>query len=302
MCEQVLWLIKNSGLNFQVRETPFSLDINLKKCYAKLWNQNNGNPVSSQPAHYLFSSQNHPAQETQDNLKDNSELLYQIDLLKVKLEKALHEKDDASQDLLKLDQAHRKLAKENKELLKKHEQICSERKVVKGEKENITRENSTLSVALKASKKSLKTDSEMFDKERKVLHIELEKLNKFKIEKDAEQKEIKKAEKKNRQRDKKLAKENSMSTDVNSISKDVNSNDTPEHNSDGLMKTKSRLSAQHMSDAFNNEVSKQSEVEASESVISVNNPSGFMSSSDTSPLTVNDLEDLLTRFKERFKT
>ena len=121
MCEQVLWLIKNSGLNFQVRETPFSLDINLKKCYAKLWNQNNGNPVSSQlPAHHLFSSQNPPSQETHDNLKDNSELLYQIDLLKVKLEKALHDKDDASQDLLKLDQAHRKLAKENKGLLKKH--------------------------------------------------------------------------------------------------------------------------------------------------------------------------------------
>ena len=57
-----------------------------------------------------------------------------------------------------------------------------------------------------------------------------------------------------------------------------------------------------MSDAFDNEVSKQSEIEASESVISVNNPSDFMSSSDTSPLTVNDLEDLLTRFKEFFKT
>ena len=87
MYEQVLWLIKNSGLNLQVRETPFSLDINLKKCYAKLWNQNNGNPVSSQPAHHLFSSQIHPAQETQDNLKDNSELLDQINLLKLNLRK-----------------------------------------------------------------------------------------------------------------------------------------------------------------------------------------------------------------------
>ena len=224
MCEQVLWLIKNSGLNFQVRETPFSLDINLKKCYAKLWNLNGGNPVSSPPAHHLFPSQNQQqqARETQDDFQKSSELLHQINLLESKLEDALKDNTNVCTDLLKLDQEHRKLAKENKELQKKHEQICSELKIVKGEKERISRENNTFSVALKASKKSLKTDSEMFDKERKVLHIELEKLNKFKIEKDAEQKEIKKAEKKNRQRDKKLAKEYSMSKEVNSVSKDDN--------------------------------------------------------------------------------
>ena len=138
MCEQVLWLIKNSGLNFQVRETPFSLDINLKKCYAMFWNLNVGNPVSSPPVHHLFPTQNHQPQETQDDSKKNSESLHQIDLLKSKLEDALKDKDDACTDILKLDQAHRKLAKENKDLLKKHEQICSELKLVKSEKDNIT--------------------------------------------------------------------------------------------------------------------------------------------------------------------
>ena len=196
MCEQVMWHIKNSGLNFQVRETPFSLDINLKKCYAKLWNLNAGNPVSSPPVHHLFPSQNQQTRETPDDFKKNSESLHQIDLLKSKLEDALKDKDDACTDLLKLDQAHRKLSKENKDLLKKHEQICSELKLVKSEKDNSTRENNTLYVALTTSKHNIKTNHEQFEKERQRVQIELENLNKFKIEKDAEEKKNKKAERK----------------------------------------------------------------------------------------------------------
>ena len=53
---------------------------------------NNRNPVSSQPAQHLFPSQNQPAPETQNDVKENSELLHQIDLLKGKLKDALHEK------------------------------------------------------------------------------------------------------------------------------------------------------------------------------------------------------------------
>ena len=298
MCEQVLWLIKNSGLNFQVRETPFSLDINLKKCYTKLWNMNNRNPVSSQPAQHLFPSQNQPAPETQNDVKENSELLHQIELLKDRLKDAMHEKDEACEDLLKLDQAHRKLAKENKDLLKKHEQICSELKLVKSEKDNITKENNTLSVALTTSKHNIKTNHEQFEKERQRVQIELENLNKFKIEKDAEEKKNKKAEKKSRQREKKLGKENS--TGINS--KDENSNDTLENNSDDLS-TKVRLFNQR-NDAFKeaeDEALRDVEVEASENIQSVTNISNSLCSSASAPVTKNDLEDLLKSFNERWK-
>jgi hypothetical protein len=130
----------------------------------------------------------------------NSESLHQIDLLKYKLVDALKDKDDACTDLLKLDQAHRKLAKENKELLKKHELFCTEMKIVKSEKEQLSRENNSLSVVLKASKKGLKENLKTFEKEKKGLQIELMNLNKFKVEKEAEQKKIKRAEKKSRQR------------------------------------------------------------------------------------------------------
>ena len=41
ICDQIIWLIKNSGLNFQLKETPFGLEISLKKRFVHHWNQNN---------------------------------------------------------------------------------------------------------------------------------------------------------------------------------------------------------------------------------------------------------------------
>ena len=37
ICEQIVWLIKNSNLNFQLRETPFGLNISLRKRFAQKW-------------------------------------------------------------------------------------------------------------------------------------------------------------------------------------------------------------------------------------------------------------------------
>ena len=191
ICEQVLWLIKNSGINFQVKETPFSLDINIKKRFANLWNQSNRNPVSHQSASQLFSQ----LHETPDHTQD-SDLLCQIDSLKGELEDALHQKNEASKGLLELDQAHRKLSKENKELLKRHEHVCSELKALKDEKESIAKERNSLSVALQSSNKDLEHSIEGFEKEAKFNKIELEKLTKFKAERDAELKAIKKVREK----------------------------------------------------------------------------------------------------------
>ena len=40
--EQILWLVKNSGLNFSVQETAFSLNIQLKKTFLNKWGVNGG--------------------------------------------------------------------------------------------------------------------------------------------------------------------------------------------------------------------------------------------------------------------
>ena len=105
-------------------------------------NQSDANPVSHQSgSSHLFPQPYEPAEQTYDvrNMQRNSELLCQIDSLKAKLEEALHHKNEASKELLELDQSHRKLCKENKELLKRHEQVSSELKAVKGEKEKIVK-------------------------------------------------------------------------------------------------------------------------------------------------------------------
>ena len=65
-----------------------------------------------------------------------------------------------------------------------------------------------LSVSLTTSRKDLESKIEKFEKEKNIYVSELEKLNMFKIEKDAEARKIKKLEKKARQRNKKETKRN----------------------------------------------------------------------------------------------
>ena len=201
ICDQVLWLIKNSGLNFQIKETPFSLEIHLKKRFANHWNQINGNPVPVQSPPHVFTQPNHDPKP--DNQQNNSELLCQV--LKADLDKASLHNSEAAKELFELDKVHRKLAKENKELLNKHEEVCSQLKTLKKEKESSEKEKNALSVALKASKKNVDESLGKFEKERNHYKLEIEKLNQFKLEKDAELRAIRKAEKKQRQKTKKEA-------------------------------------------------------------------------------------------------
>lgn len=39
ICDQVLWLVRHSGLNFELRGTPYSLNLKIKKRFAQQWNQ-----------------------------------------------------------------------------------------------------------------------------------------------------------------------------------------------------------------------------------------------------------------------
>ena len=48
ICEQIVWLIKNSNLNFQLRETPYGLEISLKKRFAQKWYHDSDSSASQQ--------------------------------------------------------------------------------------------------------------------------------------------------------------------------------------------------------------------------------------------------------------
>ena len=149
-------------------------------------------------------------------------MVSQIDSLKAQLDESFAKKKENSLQLFELDQAHRKLLKDNKELLKKHEQVCSELRVAKDDKEKIAKESSSLSVALKNSKKTMEESLESFRKETQSYRVKLEKLNLFKLEREAELKASRKAEKKKRQKDKKKSiSELEIKTICKNISDDV---------------------------------------------------------------------------------
>ena len=89
----------------------------LKKRFTNLRNLNTGNPVSSQT--HLFSRP-YEAQQTLENNqnKERSEVLHELDYLRSKLKEALNHNNEASQEMfVELDRAHRKISKETKELL-----------------------------------------------------------------------------------------------------------------------------------------------------------------------------------------
>jgi hypothetical protein len=48
ICDQILWLIKHANLDFQVKETPFSLNLSLKKRFAHHWNSSQFQPKQNQ--------------------------------------------------------------------------------------------------------------------------------------------------------------------------------------------------------------------------------------------------------------
>ena len=47
LCEQIIWLVKNSNLNFSLSETPFSLKLDIKKKFVNFWPSAAAEPRSS---------------------------------------------------------------------------------------------------------------------------------------------------------------------------------------------------------------------------------------------------------------
>ena len=64
ICDQILFLVKNSNLEFQINETPFSLNISVKKRFSNHWNWNQlpsssySQPPPQHPHHNLPQQSN----------------------------------------------------------------------------------------------------------------------------------------------------------------------------------------------------------------------------------------------------
>ena len=229
ICDQVLWLIKNSSLDFQVKETPFSLSLSVKKRFAQHWNQSQQHqkfptPVSSQkygnPAQNASPSN---LQTFEQNQPQHNEFHEEIESLKAINKRLNVERDNLEKELFQSEQSNKKLIKEQRNLQSKHENICLELKNCKNEKVELSKEFNKMSVAHASSKKALTDSHKAFDEKLFNLTTELTKLRLFKSDKVAEEKKIQKAAKKARQKQQKeeIVKESLEDSVVNDSTEDT---------------------------------------------------------------------------------
>ena len=189
MCDQIMWLVKHSNLNFNAQETPFSLNICLKKCFINKWPSrvNDQTGVFSEQAQKVETEKDVQINIFEKTVKGLND---QIATLKSKIE----------------DDEKIKVVSENEEkrlLQIKHEKTCAENKALKNDNEAFRKDLNNSSVALKTSKKESKDASHRSEKKVENLEEKLRGLNEYKIVKESEAKElrakIKKADKKQKQ-------------------------------------------------------------------------------------------------------
>ena len=178
ICEQILWLIKNSDLNYSVQETAFSLNICLKKTFLNKWPGNNV-PQTKDISHELEVSDKHIL-----NLEKT------VDTLNKQVSDLNSKTDDIVTNKLK------PLNEEKRLLQVKHEKICANNKILKNENEIVRKELNAANVAVKTCKKE--TNDAHHNNNNKIsgLEYKLRELLEFKATKESEEKELKSKQKK----------------------------------------------------------------------------------------------------------
>ena len=92
-CEQIFFLVKNSNLNFNAQETPFSLNIQIKKKFVNRWET--GHPSANFASFYsqdLFSNASNRSTNIQENTvegttkEENKQLKEEISKLRAEKE------------------------------------------------------------------------------------------------------------------------------------------------------------------------------------------------------------------------
>ena len=207
-CDSLLSSVKSSNLNFSLIETPFSVTLTIRKSFVK---DKNGfvrksifGGISQQNCHVLDEKQllkNSALRDLHEaelaiKAKDDqiAEFEATVKHLKNKLEVSRTETDNFVDAKVKV------IKDEKRSLQIKHEKMCSETKTVKQENENLKKELNSLNVALKSAKKEIKDTSKEFERNILSLGDKIQNLNDYKVDKVAEEKELrsklKKADKK----------------------------------------------------------------------------------------------------------
>ena len=212
-CDQILWLIKHSNLNFCAEETPFSLNVTIRKKFLNRW--------SSSDVHGVEASDHANSVQDDAQLKEDQKVLLK------KLDKARHTAEAQDIKIAGLTNQLRMfksqiqnaavetvkgeaISEEKRQLQIKHEKVCSDVKNLKQENADLRKDLGSTQVALKSARKGSQEISKEFEKDILVLNKKVESLQEYKTTKTDEEKELKqklkKAEKKMKKLDEKEAK------------------------------------------------------------------------------------------------
>ena len=195
VCPSIIDNVINSGLDFSIHQTPYSIHFSLRKKFSK--NPSNKIPLNSP------SSYSSPPQETivdsfrQELLYTRNEYVklynfYTAELeAKCKLEEEYKEVIANLANKEKSDVNVKTILVENKSLKEKLENKSLEFKQLKTDIENVHKDKNILSVALKASKADTKDQKKEFEKKSSELEKKVEELNAYKNMKLAEERELK---------------------------------------------------------------------------------------------------------------
>ena len=309
ICDQVMWLVKNSGLNFSFYETPFSLDIKLKKRFVQKWTTSEENHVDEKNA---FEDPQTSATVAFDNfiVVDNER--------KTAVQKAEALEDDLNLCNAKLLDSLKEtnvIKSDRKSLETKHMKVCDDIKVLKQEKDAIESDKKAMSVSMKSLKKANKEQALGFEKEALKLRKAVEEVSmlkeKVKDEARLEKKERKKLSKKLKQDAlKELQKQSNRGNNIPETVK-KEKEEPPEHNLEGKETEIVLFSSKNRFECHSNSSDSEGKNETADLKNNFDETSEAKSDSDISnlfiysspaPLTVSDLEDWLKRYTDRYKT
>ena len=231
VCSSILDNVINSGLDFSIHQTPYSIHFSLRKKFSK--NPSNKIPLNSPSSNTSQSQETIVDRFRQELLFTRNEYVKLYNLYTAGLEAKCKLEEEHKEVIANLASEEQNVAnvkairKENKSLKEKLENTSFEHRQIKTDLENIHKDKNVLSVALKASKADIKEQRKEFDKksselERKV--VELSDFKKMKLAEEREEKLKKRKELKKANQKLKKEQEKDISKEEDSNKNELNLN------------------------------------------------------------------------------
>ena len=193
-CAAILKCVINSGLDFHINQTPYSVHLSLRKKFSRTSNKTPSTPPSTSP---IPKSEHQDDRLHQELLYTRNEYvrLYNLYVIENTAKCKIEEEYNRLLDKVNVKDTNNEnievLKVENKQLNVKYEQKVHEVKQLKSDLENMNKERNTLSVALKVAKADVKAQSKQFDKKTLGLEKKVVELSEYRKIKLAEEREVK---------------------------------------------------------------------------------------------------------------